>query len=175
MGNLYGKIIPLIFDSDKNNADLPFPTDILKWMKKNANPRTSLKLMKICKYFQHKKFPFTVIKNYNSYDNSGTFYNLNKRTYDVAKFLGHPKNLWLSGTFHYNLDQRSYFSQLIEKCVACDIKCINLTHQIMTFDEYKMLTSGGNVENLWFTQTIVKSVSLEDIMKYLPNVVTIYM
>uniref|UniRef100_A0AC34G0Q4 Uncharacterized protein n=1 Tax=Panagrolaimus sp. ES5 TaxID=591445 RepID=A0AC34G0Q4_9BILA len=124
-----------------------FPSDILKWMKKDAKPKMALKLMKCHKYFQHQQFPYFVVKSIACYDGQ-----------DILEVR----------SFYY----RKYYYKGLE---VCDIKRLTLRDQELLIDEFKFLASSGTVESLVFYATTIKKengdiIFFDQLLEFLPNV-----
>ena len=81
----------------EKSKKLYFPTDVLKWMKNNAKPGMALKLMQICKYFQHKEFPYFVIKNIFVDPNFCKYTTLNDQKFDSENLdITTTKKFWIT-------------------------------------------------------------------------------
>uniref|UniRef100_A0A914QFM5 DUF3822 family protein n=1 Tax=Panagrolaimus davidi TaxID=227884 RepID=A0A914QFM5_9BILA len=157
-----------------------FPSDILKWMKINAKPKMSLKLMKCCKYFQHfPEFPFFVVKKFEiTPDETLLFITLDKKEHfyeSLEEFENsNTKNLWI--TEHFYADEVSnLISRLIPKIAVCDFKRLSLFDQKITFDEFRFLTDSEKLKYLDLFDTIItfengNPVFIDTLFKSLPNV-----
>uniref|UniRef100_A0A914QW36 Uncharacterized protein n=1 Tax=Panagrolaimus davidi TaxID=227884 RepID=A0A914QW36_9BILA len=160
-----------------------FPSDVLKWMKKNtSNPRKSLKLMQICKYFQMESF-----KNYNhvctvceKYISKKDFIKHKIIDYKVEDFKDLPYKFWITHDLT-SLSPDFNLSLLISKIAFCEAKKINVNSQKLLYDEFKILVGGNCVEILDFISTTLKyskngtDVSFEDFIGLLPKVKKIYL
>uniref|UniRef100_A0A914PLW6 F-box domain-containing protein n=1 Tax=Panagrolaimus davidi TaxID=227884 RepID=A0A914PLW6_9BILA len=129
-----------------------FPSDILKWMKINANPKMLLKLMKCCKYFQHlPEFPYFVVKEIRfCYKVEGGededhwwLMTLDDKT-QIFKGLKSiekvTKKFWITKSLDFNVPE-----YLIPKIAVCDIQILHLEKPI-SYDYFKFLTASGNVK-----------------------------
>uniref|UniRef100_A0AC34F4L0 Uncharacterized protein n=1 Tax=Panagrolaimus sp. ES5 TaxID=591445 RepID=A0AC34F4L0_9BILA len=151
-----------------------FPPDVYKWMKNNAEPKKALKLMKVCKYFQHKNgFPYLVVKNVTSCGNIWIYQTLDGQKHDFQRIEDIPKKFWITEELELVIGQ-NVASILLLKTVVCNIRKLKLDNQIITLNEFKLLTDGGNVEICdMMLSTITDNngeiVPLEDICECLPN------
>ena len=69
-----------------------FPSDVLKWMKKNANCKQSWKLTKICKYFKDKfHVRKMIVKQNGTFKLFSLWGNFKNLSFDKV-----PNNLWIS-------------------------------------------------------------------------------
>uniref|UniRef100_A0A914PBK1 Uncharacterized protein n=1 Tax=Panagrolaimus davidi TaxID=227884 RepID=A0A914PBK1_9BILA len=138
-----------------------FPTDVLKYMKKNATEKQALKLMKRNKYFIREECPYIYFGDYvllaQHYVHQA--YSPPNVTYYTIKEL--PNNLGINKTLcilHENL-----LSQFISKCVTCDLKCLDFVNnnwgkiEKISYDNFKALASSGRLEILDLGPTIVTS------------------
>uniref|UniRef100_A0A914P259 Uncharacterized protein n=1 Tax=Panagrolaimus davidi TaxID=227884 RepID=A0A914P259_9BILA len=138
-----------------------FPTDILKYMKKNAIEKQALKLMKTNKYFIREKCPFIYFGNRVSLANIFVHQKLctqNIMNYGIEKL---PNNLGICGTFY--IQHERLLSQFISKCVIVDLKDLTFINNKwwkigkISYDDFKFLTSSGRLEKLDLCKTIVTS------------------
>uniref|UniRef100_A0AC34FCG2 Uncharacterized protein n=1 Tax=Panagrolaimus sp. ES5 TaxID=591445 RepID=A0AC34FCG2_9BILA len=155
-----------------------YPWDVLKWIKYNAPPRQSLKLMKVCKYFKHKNFPFfTVRKIENINHNVWEYWTLDGKKYEVDGLENLPNNLWI--TKKIRLYRCLDLPTLFRKITVCDIKYLILhdCSPTILFQDFKLLTSSGNVEEFALYGSVVKyengdAVPFEAILECLPSIVS---
>lgn len=159
-----------------------FPPDVLKWMKENASPRQSFKLMKMNKFFQQRPFPFTIV---NSLDISekenfrGRVTNFrcsckNKPSVFVEYIEEVPDDLWLL----YDLILRNWnniIPQLLPKIVYCQVQVLRLKKQELSWDDWGKISEAGKIQHLNFNNTLVKgknngAAALEDMLVTLPIV-----
>uniref|UniRef100_A0AC34F725 F-box domain-containing protein n=1 Tax=Panagrolaimus sp. ES5 TaxID=591445 RepID=A0AC34F725_9BILA len=174
-----------------------FPMDILKWMKLNAHPKMSLKLMQVCKYFQHVKFPYFVVKNIYGKDFVSMYSVLGNNDLRIWQRADEaPDNLWITDTifsdqvgmnfmslfslYAHLLIEASFISKIIQKIVVCDIKKLELHGQDLTLKEFKFLTASGKIQDLSFSSTLIKEenggvVFMDTILDCLPNVESIFL
>uniref|UniRef100_A0AC35F5Y5 DUF38 domain-containing protein n=1 Tax=Panagrolaimus sp. PS1159 TaxID=55785 RepID=A0AC35F5Y5_9BILA len=153
-----------------------FPSEVLKKMKENANPKMSLKLMQCHKYFQHQEFPYFIIKSFEYDDDEWNFITLNDEVHlyngveGIEKLT--TKKLWITENIIL-LD--NIVSRLIPKIVVCDILWLKLYNQKMTYDEFKFLTASGNVEILELCNTDITHkngdfVDVHTLLGCVPNI-----
>uniref|UniRef100_A0A914XT29 Uncharacterized protein n=1 Tax=Panagrolaimus superbus TaxID=310955 RepID=A0A914XT29_9BILA len=153
-----------------------YPTNIFKWMKKNAKPRMSLKLMQISKYFCYQRCPYLFTHNLEWFSEDDAFYYFHSHCYPNTrkKMKNSDKNLWLTGLLM--LRQYPYILPKLIKCViVCDVTFIHFEQQQIDFNDFKILTASGSVEILhcygWtkIVDNFGEISPLEDILECLPN------
>uniref|UniRef100_A0AC35ET35 F-box domain-containing protein n=1 Tax=Panagrolaimus sp. PS1159 TaxID=55785 RepID=A0AC35ET35_9BILA len=151
-----------------------FPSDVLEWMKINANPKMLFKLMKCCKYFQHfPEFPYFVVKEFHMINN-WVFKTLDGKflTYEgEQEFEKINKKLWIT----HSLSISGQISSIFPKIAVCDFQKLSISDQKLSFDEFKFLTCSGNVKYLGITKTLISyengdPVYIDSILKCVPNV-----
>uniref|UniRef100_A0A914PFQ0 Uncharacterized protein n=1 Tax=Panagrolaimus davidi TaxID=227884 RepID=A0A914PFQ0_9BILA len=154
------------------SSKMYFPSDVLKWMKLNAKPQMSLKLMKICKYFQHQQFPYFVIKNLRlTYGKFHYYSTLNDESHYCRNIEEIPNNLWITNlvlAFWPNS-----LTHLISKISFCEAKKVFLKDENISFDHFEVLVSSVKQLELKHTKIyddIVDTVPLEMILESLPSV-----
>jgi hypothetical protein len=160
-----------------------FPTDVLKYIKKNATPGQALKFMHVCKYFCYQKFPFYPVKyvigNYSRFEFPGWLLRSipenNLQYFDKIKNV--PPNLWVTEWLEIFNETRVIYD-LMPKIAYCECSSLILKNQILRFDDYVMLTKAGKVDNLYFCNTHIKFdngkiVPFERLLETLKNVTTI--
>lgn len=150
-----------------------FPSDVLKWMKSNANPKMALKLMQICKFFQHHQFPYFVVKVLETETNGSTYISYTGTTFQKIYFDTLTKKLWITeGLWLWG---NNPISSLLSKIAVYDFNHLSLCNQIISFKEFKFLNAGGKVIELYLSNIIVKDendekIPLEDIIEVIPNI-----
>uniref|UniRef100_A0AC35F6R6 Uncharacterized protein n=1 Tax=Panagrolaimus sp. PS1159 TaxID=55785 RepID=A0AC35F6R6_9BILA len=152
------------------------PEPILYYLKKNSNPKLLLKLMQISKYFCFKEFPYMVVKDLQNVRKKWVYstpkYNFQSEVLDLSNV---KKPLWITkGIICYTKDV-SLVSSFLSKVIVCDITNLRLADQIITFNEFKLLISSGNVKNFDFFYSHVEYengeiVPIDEIMKLISNV-----
>uniref|UniRef100_A0A914QM28 Uncharacterized protein n=1 Tax=Panagrolaimus davidi TaxID=227884 RepID=A0A914QM28_9BILA len=153
---------------------LYFPSDVFKWMKLNANPKMALKLMKVCKYFQHSNgFPFLVVKCILQNGSTWILETLDKKEILAESLETISDKLWVVGRVTIYPGQKAV-ANLLLKTVVINIEELMLYAQNITMDEFKALTDGGTIERCYFKQSTItfendEIVPLEDILECLPN------
>uniref|UniRef100_A0A914QR31 Uncharacterized protein n=1 Tax=Panagrolaimus davidi TaxID=227884 RepID=A0A914QR31_9BILA len=154
-----------------------FPADILKYMKKNATEKEALKLMKTNKYFIRKKCPFVYFGDSVRLTQNFVYQLLspsNDMNYRIEEL---PNNLGISGELF--IQHENLISQFISKCVTCDLKSLFFSNhywyknKIISYDDFKFLTSSGRLEILNLGPTIVTSnngeiIPYESLLDYTP-------
>uniref|UniRef100_A0A914P976 Uncharacterized protein n=1 Tax=Panagrolaimus davidi TaxID=227884 RepID=A0A914P976_9BILA len=155
-----------------------FPSDVLKWMKKNAKPKAELKLMQTCKYFLYQKFPYVLVKDSmngtNEHPSAPTF-KFNYRNIHLNKIA---IKFWLTGKLAIRTETN--FNTLFPKIAVCEIKSLSLLDLCITFEHFNFLTDSGNITTLYLFNAIIKNlngsnVPLEDILEGLPNLCELQM
>uniref|UniRef100_A0A914Q4A2 Uncharacterized protein n=1 Tax=Panagrolaimus davidi TaxID=227884 RepID=A0A914Q4A2_9BILA len=133
------------FKIPKSPPSTDFPSDLLKYIKKNAYPKPAIKLSKLNKYFIQEKCPFIYIReNVHIYKDNVTFWNPGPKEYKIKEI---PNNLGIGKTF------RVYFEnlvpQLISKIVICDLKYLYISPSAkLSFDDFRFLTSSKSFSEL---------------------------
>uniref|UniRef100_A0A914QVN0 F-box domain-containing protein n=1 Tax=Panagrolaimus davidi TaxID=227884 RepID=A0A914QVN0_9BILA len=159
-----------------------FPSDILKWMKINANPKMLFTLMKCCKYFQDfPEFPYFVVKEvqYGFKRDNWLFQTLDGKVYFYEGTQGIEnigKKLWITEILVLSAFPK-IVSCIIPKIAVCDIKSLSLQFQNLAFNEFKYLTASGNVIDIFLRESTIKyendeQVFIDLIFKCVPNVET---
>uniref|UniRef100_A0A914PMZ2 Uncharacterized protein n=1 Tax=Panagrolaimus davidi TaxID=227884 RepID=A0A914PMZ2_9BILA len=121
-----------------------FPSDVLKYMKANANPnpKSSVKLMKLNKFFLQEKCPFTFLgQRVTLFQDC-----LKGRRYKEYKLDELPNNLGFSDGIC--VEDGSLLPQLMSKTVACELETLTLKAQQISFDGFKFLISSGKIKRL---------------------------
>uniref|UniRef100_A0A914PA15 Uncharacterized protein n=1 Tax=Panagrolaimus davidi TaxID=227884 RepID=A0A914PA15_9BILA len=159
-----------------------FPSDVLKSIKKNAKPKMAVKLMQICKYFQHQKFPYFIIRTLEWNENFGWRYQAmiksvgvwpNFQTLDLDTL---DQKLWIIKALNItHTEDTSLINSLIPKLAVCDIYELTLDNQDIKHEHFQILANAGNITYLALKDTFIKdkngsNVPLEDIFTVVPNV-----
>uniref|UniRef100_A0AC34F1S7 Uncharacterized protein n=1 Tax=Panagrolaimus sp. ES5 TaxID=591445 RepID=A0AC34F1S7_9BILA len=157
-----------------------FPSDVLKWMKTNAKPQMSLKLMQVCKYFQHEKFPYFVVKKFFAYYYDIIYTPLKGNDFDYLhernepQFFGYiPNNLWLVNYLSITMySEMNFIGRFIPKIAVCNVKTLEIEEQNLSIGEFKILAE--TVKKLLFKSTAVfdennEIISLELFLGTLKN------
>uniref|UniRef100_A0AC34G6S8 Uncharacterized protein n=1 Tax=Panagrolaimus sp. ES5 TaxID=591445 RepID=A0AC34G6S8_9BILA len=158
---------------------------IYDWIKLNANPKMALKLMKCHSFFLHNEFPFLVVKSLTFYGLGGEDWRYdtltdeahNGSTIDSIKDL--PKKFWITESFVINPEAHNFLSSLISKMAVCDVKRLSLGNQEITFNEFQIFVSSGNVESLQLCNTIISHnngihLTVNEILSCVPNLKTFF-
>uniref|UniRef100_A0A914QN89 Uncharacterized protein n=1 Tax=Panagrolaimus davidi TaxID=227884 RepID=A0A914QN89_9BILA len=126
------------FKIPKSPPPSDFPLDVLKHMKKNANPKLVIKLSKLNKYFIHEKCPFIYLgDNVDISNDSVSVWNQGRKNYKINEI---PNNLGIGRIFHVYYE--NLLPQLISKVVICDLKYLYIyTDAKLSFNDFKFLTS----------------------------------
>uniref|UniRef100_A0AC34G1L0 Uncharacterized protein n=1 Tax=Panagrolaimus sp. ES5 TaxID=591445 RepID=A0AC34G1L0_9BILA len=101
--------------------------------------------MQVCKYFQHKTFPYFVVKELSTsthfFGENFSYTTLNEEQYEWERIEDIPDNICIiNGIFIELSPQRCFISQLVPKIVACEVKILNLDSQKLTIGEFKALS-----------------------------------
>uniref|UniRef100_A0A914QW89 Homing endonuclease LAGLIDADG domain-containing protein n=1 Tax=Panagrolaimus davidi TaxID=227884 RepID=A0A914QW89_9BILA len=159
----------------KSSPQCRFPSDVLKNMKKNANPKRALKLMKLNKFFLQEKCPFIHFAGItDSFGDSviAGFWTSKQKRYPIDKL---PNNIGIGDALILRLlFKAEYLSHFISKIIICDIKQLKCFNLRILYDEFKFLTSSGRVENVELKDTFVTSkkgeiISYENLLGLLPS------
>ena len=155
------------------------PWNLVFYMAKNPpSPEVYNKLIRCCKYFWLKNPIITLDSLCRSYDEE------NWETYKINGFYGRQKliieienlndNLWIYyGLSVYDQNQLQA-SSIIPKIYRCDIDDLSLSHQNVSFNEFKKFTSSRSFEILYLYKTTVKTddgtiVPIEKLIEVLPK------
>uniref|UniRef100_A0AC34FCT7 Uncharacterized protein n=1 Tax=Panagrolaimus sp. ES5 TaxID=591445 RepID=A0AC34FCT7_9BILA len=147
-----------------------FPSDVLKWAKKNAAPKMALKLMQICKYFQ---FPYFVINTLEGNYGGWRYRQEDSYSYRNIDIKNLSKKLWV--TRKLGFWNNNVLIPLLPKIAVSDFYFLSLKNQNITFNEFKFLTAAGNVTEVFLYDSLIKdesdhNVPLEDILECLPKI-----
>uniref|UniRef100_A0AC34GGR2 Uncharacterized protein n=1 Tax=Panagrolaimus sp. ES5 TaxID=591445 RepID=A0AC34GGR2_9BILA len=127
---------------------LEHPVDVLKWMKKNANPKMAFKLMKCCKFFQIPEFPYFVVKEVCYDKKKWTFITLDNEKHVFESIENITKKLWITKYLFFK--SKNLTSHLISKIGVCNVEMLSLINQVITYDEFQILTASGTVKDFHF-------------------------
>uniref|UniRef100_A0AC34GTK8 Uncharacterized protein n=1 Tax=Panagrolaimus sp. ES5 TaxID=591445 RepID=A0AC34GTK8_9BILA len=158
---------------------LGLPDSIMHYMKMNAPPRLSLKLMQASKYFCFKEFPYFVVKELIYFAYSWKF-RQGKGGFQILDLESLSKPLWITSSFDSGtFKDEKLVSNILSKIAVCDIKNLSLFDQIITWNEFQKLSSSGIIESIDFSGSDVKYdhgniVPLDEIIKLLPKLEYIY-
>uniref|UniRef100_A0AC35GSD3 DUF38 domain-containing protein n=1 Tax=Panagrolaimus sp. PS1159 TaxID=55785 RepID=A0AC35GSD3_9BILA len=162
------------------NVELGFPEPILYYLKKNANPKLLLKLMKSSKrHFSFKEFPFFEVHFLKIDKTTWKYYD---RKSDEIKDLDlnslSKPLLWISNGIECCTEQRNPFiGKLLSKTFICDIRYFRVVGRNITLSQLKFINSKNNIENFTLYNSHVHCyfgtiVSIDRVLKFLPNVKT---
>uniref|UniRef100_A0A914PJM6 F-box domain-containing protein n=1 Tax=Panagrolaimus davidi TaxID=227884 RepID=A0A914PJM6_9BILA len=151
-----------------------YPTDIFKWIKKNANPRMLIKLMQVCKYFCYQKFPYLVTYSFDGFEED--IFNYSIKSGYINKRMKYPcnKSLWITRVLTLKTFP-SILPKFIESMIICDATYIHLERIHVSFSDFKILTASRSVEILHcYGNTMIcddsgNIASLENILECLPK------
>uniref|UniRef100_A0A914QDE9 Uncharacterized protein n=1 Tax=Panagrolaimus davidi TaxID=227884 RepID=A0A914QDE9_9BILA len=154
-----------------------FPTDVLKYMKLNAKPRMSVKLMNICKYFKHREFPFFVIKLIKHWFGQWTYITLDNTTVTTNTLAEIPDNLWITERIIVSINEID-FTTFINKIIVSDVESIHFVSQTIPFNKFKHLCA--NVKNFTSISSYLKDdegndICLDEVLESLPNLEDLYL
>uniref|UniRef100_A0A914R6Z9 Uncharacterized protein n=1 Tax=Panagrolaimus davidi TaxID=227884 RepID=A0A914R6Z9_9BILA len=158
-----------------NECKSDFPIDVFKHMKANATPKMTFKLMFYSKYFLHREFPYTVVKQIQPFLNELCYYqNLNGENDDWNSFADIPSNLWITNSIETQTNSnRNVISTLLTKTVVCDINKLELYNQTITVKELKFLGHVLKEFDMRLSRIFNENdetLSLEDIFDCLPHI-----
>uniref|UniRef100_A0A914PZY1 Uncharacterized protein n=1 Tax=Panagrolaimus davidi TaxID=227884 RepID=A0A914PZY1_9BILA len=132
-----------------------FPSDVFKWMKLNANPKMALKLMKVCKYFQHSNgFPFLVVKDILLRGSTLILVTLDNKEITAESLEAISDKLWIVGSVTIYAAPKGV-ANLLLKSVVLNSETLSLCGQNMTMDEFKALTDGETVVICYLKQSTI--------------------
>uniref|UniRef100_A0AC35FZR5 Uncharacterized protein n=1 Tax=Panagrolaimus sp. PS1159 TaxID=55785 RepID=A0AC35FZR5_9BILA len=160
----------VIFGSPK----LYFPSDVFKWMKLKASPKMALKLMKVCKYFQHSNgFPFMVVKDILKRGPTWILVTLDNKRITAESLEAISDKLWIVGKAEIYRSRKA-IANLLLNTVVLNIQTLTLCGQNITINEFKLLTDGGTIERCYMSKSTItfendEIVPLEDILECFPN------
>uniref|UniRef100_A0A914QE83 Uncharacterized protein n=1 Tax=Panagrolaimus davidi TaxID=227884 RepID=A0A914QE83_9BILA len=144
-----------------------FPSDVLKYMNANANPKQAVKLMKRSKYFLQEKCQYTFLGRYLTLHSDCL-----ENYYREYKLNELPNNL---GFCHkLCVEDGSLLPQLMSKTVACELEYLILKALRIPFDGFKFLISSGKVKRLELYNSCVinendEIVTYEDLIDLIPS------
>uniref|UniRef100_A0A914R256 Uncharacterized protein n=1 Tax=Panagrolaimus davidi TaxID=227884 RepID=A0A914R256_9BILA len=156
-----------------------FPSDVLKLMKANAKPLMALKLMQVCKYFQHKNFPFQLIKGLSKKEGGSWNYSTTENAFCAASTIDniHHKKFLFITQYLYLYQRIDPFSSFLSKVAIYQAKSLHFDFQNITFNEFKILTAAGTIETAKIRNTKItdendknKLAAFEKILECLPKV-----
>uniref|UniRef100_A0A914P881 Uncharacterized protein n=1 Tax=Panagrolaimus davidi TaxID=227884 RepID=A0A914P881_9BILA len=114
-----------------------FPFDVLKYMKENANPKQAVELMRVNKYFLQREFRFKDYGKLTVVDNMFHVYTWDDRNVAITG------ELRIKDSYGYY-----FFYRLVCNTVLCDLRCLVLNIRYMDYEDFKFLTSSGNLKDL---------------------------
>uniref|UniRef100_A0A914QQ73 Uncharacterized protein n=1 Tax=Panagrolaimus davidi TaxID=227884 RepID=A0A914QQ73_9BILA len=140
------------------------PDSIIFYVAKN--PRTAelyLKMVKTCKYFFIKN-PIIIIPYLDAYGGKWRVY---EKPFDLTKY---NCKYWITDGIYadgFKCGNQNIFSSIISKLYRCDVKCLILYSQIISYQDLSLLISSA--EKIDLNNVIVKHadssvVQLEDIV-----------
>ena len=154
------------------------PEDTIIHMAKNPlSPEVYHKLIKCCKYFWLKNPVITLNNLHHFYgDNYYTAVKVNGiRNKQRLKIENLTEKLWIHQDLVLcNNRNKLMASSLIERIYRCDLIQLGLSHQILTFDEFRKLTLPRTLEVLFLNDITVKNddgtvVPFLKLIELLPN------
>uniref|UniRef100_A0A914PKN7 Uncharacterized protein n=1 Tax=Panagrolaimus davidi TaxID=227884 RepID=A0A914PKN7_9BILA len=151
-----------------------FPSDVLKHMKKNANPKQAIKLSKLNKYFIQEKCPFIYIEDHAYIDSDSiTFWNQEYKKYKINEI---PNNLGIGISCFVRYD--NLLPQLISKILVCNLKRLHISPDAkVSFNDFKFLTSSKSFFELDLHGKVVDKdgiVPYETLLENVPSLRTFF-
>uniref|UniRef100_A0A914QIU1 Uncharacterized protein n=1 Tax=Panagrolaimus davidi TaxID=227884 RepID=A0A914QIU1_9BILA len=160
------------------HVELGFPEPILYYLKKNANPKLLLKLMKSSKlHFSFKDFPFFEIHFIKIDKTTWKYYDRKSDEIKDLDLNSLSKPLWISNGIECCTEQQKPFvEELLSKTFICDIRYFRIVGRNITLNQLKFINSKKNIENFTLFNSHITCccgiVSIDRIVKCLPNVKT---
>uniref|UniRef100_A0A914QYS8 Uncharacterized protein n=1 Tax=Panagrolaimus davidi TaxID=227884 RepID=A0A914QYS8_9BILA len=118
-----------------------------------TNPKTAelyLKMIKTCKYFFVKN-PIIII---DCLDTFGGKWRVNEKPLDLTKY---NCKYWITDVISVSASvfvDKNILSTIIPKLYQCDVKCLSISHQIISFNDLSFIISSA--EEIYFNNVIVK-------------------
>ena len=142
--------------------EMPLPQPVIYYCIKNGIPNIISKLLRTCRFlffkFEHLRIALLRLMSYN--DGCRQRWRASSKEFDNCKTINlmSPYKYWLC-------EKVDLFSQkpvtaakiLVPKIYRCEITFLKLRYQILTFEEYKILTSSETIETFHASHTVVKS------------------
>uniref|UniRef100_A0AC34GTM1 FTH domain-containing protein n=1 Tax=Panagrolaimus sp. ES5 TaxID=591445 RepID=A0AC34GTM1_9BILA len=158
---------------------LGLPDSIMHYMKMKAPPKLLLKLMQASKYFLFKEFPYFGVKSLIYYGDSWKFFQ-EKGGSQILDLESLTKPLWITGSINFNtIKDEKLVSDFLSKTDVCDIKSLTTYKQIITWDQFKKLSSSGTIKSINFSESDIMYadggiVPMDEIIKLLPKLEYIF-
>ena len=143
------------------------------------SPKLYNKLIKLCKYFwlNNPIITLNCLDCYPQYElgdwHAGGVNGFRNKS--QMKMENVNEKLWICEALFVNGGQsESLASSIIPKIYRCDLTYMDLSSQMITFADFKLLVSSGSLFDLTLGQTIVKNadgsiVPIEKLIELLPN------
>ena len=159
------------------------PWNLIFYMAKNPpSPEVYEKLIQCCKYFWLKNPIITLNSLYHSsrdkHWRTDKMNGFQERQRFKIENLG--EKFWIYKDLDV-CDHRNRFlaSSIVPKIYRCDLTCLWLSYQTLSFDEFNVITSSGSLQWLSLKITTMKNadgsiVSLEKLIELLPNLRTLF-
>ena len=159
------------------------PEHFVFYIAKNLpSPVVFNKLIKCCKYFWLKNPIITFNGLTHQFNYELGYWHAEEingfRNETQFEMENVNKKLWIYGTLSV-FDHESIFlaSSIIPKIHKCDLSCLNLSYQNITFADFKMFTSSDSMRSLFLLDTSVKKddgtvITIEQLIEVLPNLRT---
>lgn len=160
------------------------PSDVLRFMKKNASPQQALQLMQIHKFFQFsKKFPYFVVKKLEfESDYIWKYQTLDNRWHlstGKPSFNNFNEKLWITEKLHLSWHSIN-ISTIFSKIGVCDVDELVIHSQTLTYNNLKFLIPTRNkikkldIKSSKFMyidkERMFKFIPVEEIVKLVPNI-----
>uniref|UniRef100_A0A914QKY4 Uncharacterized protein n=1 Tax=Panagrolaimus davidi TaxID=227884 RepID=A0A914QKY4_9BILA len=146
-----------------HRQNFSMPDSVIFYVAKN--PKTSalyLKMIKTCKYFFVKNSIIVI----DCLDTHRGKWRINKKPLDLTKY---NCKYWITDKIHapaFEFVNRNIFSSIISKLYRCDVKCLELFFQVVSFNDLSLLIPSA--EKIYLRNVSVKKcdsiIPLEDIV-----------
>uniref|UniRef100_A0A914QC36 F-box domain-containing protein n=1 Tax=Panagrolaimus davidi TaxID=227884 RepID=A0A914QC36_9BILA len=156
--------------------EFSLPKPLIRCILENASSYLLKKLNKTCKYLFIKR-NITIIDKLFIFDDVVTYgYKECISGYNVKIHLSNlnlfKDNLWITDklTAYYSAPN---LSSIVNKIVKCDIKILNVFENDVTFNEFKILTASGNIQQIALFSQIQYSdgtnLAFDDLLLMVPK------
>uniref|UniRef100_A0AC35FMP9 Uncharacterized protein n=1 Tax=Panagrolaimus sp. PS1159 TaxID=55785 RepID=A0AC35FMP9_9BILA len=162
------------FMATYQRQNFSMPDSVIFYVVKN--PKTAelyLKMVKTCKYFFVKQ-PIIIVPNLRAGNGK---WRCGEGPLNLIKYIC---KYWITGEIYATASEfvdKNIFSPVIPKLYRCDVKCLSLSDQIISYHDLSLIISSA--EWIKFTNVIVKhsdnsDVPLEDIVSIAVNAKFVY-
>jgi hypothetical protein len=147
---------PAVLTSALTKSQLP--PSLLSYLKTNASPKLLLKLMQTSKFFRFTEFPYKVISDLKFDGRLWTYrpLGLDKPYQNFEENDVGDKKLWITTRIYFSCGYPNFVHELISEIAACDVQYLTLQNQVISLDDFNILTSFGKIQSLGLLQSVVK-------------------